>query len=175
VSLHDAIRGELHMLTKQESDSNMPSAECIFCKQRSDHYLLEKRIIYEDELFLASHPLDEKGPSYLGLVLIQTKRHASDLGELCEAEAQGLGSLIQRISKALKEATGAAWTYCYCFMEGVRHVHVFLTARYPDITAEYVRLNIGNWPKAPVGGKEHVEDLAQKIRQLVCATKIVDK
>lgn len=138
-------------------------APCVFCDQIRDD-IFEKLLIYEDELFIATHRLDENAPSYLGLILIQTKRHVHDLGELSEEEAPKFGILIQRISKALKETTGAEWTYSYTFMEGVRHVHNFLTARYSKVPKQYLRLDIGNWPEAPLGGPKEVFELSEKLR-----------
>lgn len=116
------------------------------------------------------HYFDENEATLLGLVLIVTKRHVNDLSELTDSEAQRLGVLINRISKALKTSVGAAWTYCYCFMEGVRHVHVFVTARYPSLPKEYVRLNIGNWPEAPVGELKEVSELAFRLRSTLDQT-----
>ncbi len=160
-------------MKKEIFESSEPRTEyvqsaCLFC-QRDNSPTFEDRLIYEDELFLASHRLDEQAPSYLGLVLIQTKRHVNDLGELTEAEAERLGTLIRRVSQALKATTGAAWTYCYCFMEGVRHVHAFVTARYPGVPQEYVRLDTGNWPRAPVGGQREVVELAKRLRSMIAA------
>lgn len=145
-----------------------PEEECVFCEQTNDLSLLEGRIVYQDEFYIASHLLDTKGDSFLGIVLIHSKHHVHDLGELSNAEAQKLGSQMRRISNALKIATGAVLTYSYCFMEGVRHVHLFLASRYPNIPKEYVRLNIGNWPDAPLGGFNEVSELSRKLRaQLV--------
>ncbi len=146
--------------------------DCLFCNQMADPSSLASRLVYEDEFFHASHYFDERQPTLLGLVLIQTKRHVNDLSELTDLESQNLGILISRISKALKESVGAAWTYCYCFMEGVRHVHVFVTARYPSLPKEYVRLNIGNWPEAPVGGLKEVSELALQLRRSILNAKL---
>ena len=125
---------------------------------------LESRLVYEDEHFHASHHVDDGRPSLLGVVLIQTKRHVNDLSELNEPESKGLGELVKDVSVALKAEVGAAWTYCYSFLEGARHVHVFVTARYPGVPSEYVRLNIGDWPLAPLGDVDEVEALASRLR-----------
>ncbi len=139
-------------------------AECLFCRRMEEQSLLKERLIYEDEYFHASHHVAEKGPSLLGVVLIQSKRHVNDLSELEDSEAKDLGPLVKGISKALKATMGASWTYCYSFLEGVRHVHVFVTARYPGVPQEYLRLNIGEWPLAPVGGTTEVYELATRLR-----------
>ncbi len=156
---------------KGSMGTNFVSTElsCLFCQEQARERTSseEGRIIYEDELFVASHRLDESELSYLGLILIRTKRHVNDLGELSDAEAEGLGRLIQRVGKALKVTTGAAWTYCYSFLEGVRHVHVFVTARYPNVPKEYVRLDIAKWPAAPMGREKEVSELSSRIRTML--------
>ena len=99
--------------------------------------------------------------------MIKTKRHVHDLGEMNDLETQLLGTLIKKISLALKALTKAPWTYCYCFMEGVRHVHMFIVARYEDLPKEYLRLNIGDWPDAPTGDLMEVQELSSKLRELL--------
>ena len=142
-------------------------AECLFCRRMEEQSLLDERLVYEDEHFHASHHVAESGPSLLGVVLIQSKRHAGDISELDDTEARGLGLAVRGISRALKVTMGAPWTYCYSFLEGVRHVHVFVTARYSGLPREYVRLNIGEWPQAPVGGIAEVNALAARLRASV--------
>ena len=126
--------------------------------------LLTERLIYEDEHFHASHHIAVNGRTLLGVVLNQSKRHASDLSELDDSEAKSLGLIVREVSRALKATMGAPWTYCYSFLEGVRHVHVFVPARYSGLPREYLRLNIGEWPQAPVGGIAEVNALASRMR-----------
>lgn len=162
-----SLKNNMPEMTRPNNSVRTLESECVFCKQMAEPSLLSSRLVYEDEYFHASHYFDEKSPTLLGLVLIQTKRHVNDLSELTDVEAQRLGVLVSKISKALKISVGAAWTYCYCFMEGVRHVHVFVTARYPSLPKEYVRLNIGDWPEAPVGGLKEVSELALRLRSSI--------
>ena len=136
----------------------------------ADPSSVRNRLIYESELFHIRHELEEPGPSYLGALLIQTKRHASGMAELADAEGRELGYLIQRTSRALKSCTSAAWTYVYSFTEAYRHVHVFVAARYPDIPKKYVRLAITEWPGAPRGGRAEVEELCRRLRESMAPT-----
>jgi len=138
--------------------------ECLFCRRMKERSLLKERLVYEDEYFHASHHIAEKGSSLLGVVLLQSKRHVNDLSELDDSEAKDLGLLLKEVSRALKETMKAPWTYCYSFLEGVRHVHVFVAARYDGLPREYLRLNIGEWPQAPVGGIPQVNELASRLR-----------
>ncbi|MGI0156361.1 MAG: hypothetical protein ACREDE_09580 [Thermoplasmata archaeon] len=125
---------------------------------------LAARLIFEDARFHVSHPLAEEGKRYRGLALVQTKRHARDLSELNRDEAREPGPVLGRLSRVIERVTGASWTYCYSFLEGSRHLHVLLTARYPNLPPEYVRLDVAKWPDAPVGGPVEVAELCQQLR-----------
>jgi histidine triad (HIT) family protein len=152
--------------TEQErtSPAGGPNPNCIFCKRLGDP-ALEDRLIHEDDLFHVSHQVSEEGPTYLGLALIQTKRHAPEIADLTEEEASRLGPLLHDVSRAVKSCTGAAWTYTYSFMEGERHVHVLGPARYPGTPREFVRLAVADWPGAPLGDRRTVADLSRRVRE----------
>jgi histidine triad (HIT) family protein len=144
------------------SESN---ADCHFCQRMTHPGVLRDRLVFEDDSFHVSHQLEEDGPTYLGILLIQTKRHAPGLAELTDGEGRKLGYLIQRTSRALRTCTSAAWTYVFSFTEGYRHVHVVIAARYPETPREYVRLSITDWPDAPKGGRPEVVALSQRLRE----------
>lgn len=143
------------------------SSECSFCLPTGDPHGLTDRIIWEDESFLVTHPLEADGPTYLGLLLLQTKRHVAGLADLRDDESRELGLLMARLSRSIKECTGAAWTYGYAFMEGVRHVHMFIVARYSATPKEYHRLGIVEWPERPQGGPEEVAQLSARLRKVM--------
>jgi len=127
------------------------------------------RLVWESASFHVHHHVEEDGSSYLGALLIQTKRHAPGLAELSDAEAQELGRLIHRTSRALKSCTTAAWTYVHGFTEAYRHVHVFVAARYPNTPKAYVRLAVAEWPGAPKGDHHDVIELARRLRESMLA------
>jgi histidine triad (HIT) family protein len=139
--------------------------DCHFCQRMVDPGLLRDRLVFEDGSFHVSHQLEENGPSYLGIVIMQTKRHAPGMAELTTLEAQELGALVQQTSRALKSCTDAAWTYVFSFTEGFRHVHVVVAARYPNMPKQYVRLSITDWPDAPKGGRPEVVALSRRLRE----------
>jgi diadenosine tetraphosphate (Ap4A) HIT family hydrolase len=152
--------------TPSESDP-----DCHFCQRMADPGPLRDRLVFEDGFFHVSHRLEENGPSYLGILLIQTKRHARGMAELTNLEGQELGSLIQQTSRALKSCTSAAWTYVFSFTEGFRHVHVVVAARYPNMPKQYVRLSISDWPDAPKGGRPEVVALSQRLRESMLSSQ----
>lgn len=124
----------------------------------------EGSLIYEDDLVHVTRHINSEGLTYLGAVLIQTKRHTEGgLAELTDAEAQRIGLPVAQISRGLKDLVGATWTYTYCFTEGFRHVHQFVLARYPRITLEYVRLRVDEWKQASRGSPEQVSQLSHQL------------
>ena len=111
-----------------------------------------------------AHPLDGDELTYLGSLMIVTKRHVPSFAELTADEAQSLGLLLSRVSRALKAATGAGHAYAYFFGEGFHHLHIFTVARYDEMPAAYVRLAVERWPEAPRGGAAAVEALCAVLR-----------
>jgi len=162
------------MVAKAKSPGRGVIAEtevCMFCERLRNPSTISDCLVYEDELFNVSHQLNEEGQTYLGSVIIQTRRHVHDLAELTEEEAVRLGSLVTRSSRALKNCTGAAWTYAESFLERYQHVHVIVTARYPGMPKEYIRLAIRRWPDAPRGARAEVGELSRKLRGLMSSEK----
>ena len=139
--------------------------ECPFCNRLKDVGQWSEGLVYEDDLVLVTHEFDANAPSYLGAVVIQTKRHTEHgLADLTDSEGQRFGLLIAQISRALRELVGARWTYTYCFTEAYQHVHQFVCARYPDMPSEYVRLRFREWKGAPRGTPAQVAELSKKLR-----------
>jgi histidine triad (HIT) family protein len=144
--------------------SEFTEPTCFLCDRLKDRSAIDSWVVYEDELLLATHPVEEDGPTYLGTVLVQTKRHSDGLAGLTDQEANELGLLTTRLSRALTEVVGAAWTYAYCFTEAFRHVHLVVDARYPNVPRKYVRLGIHEWPEAPRGDVDSVHRIVRQLR-----------
>ncbi|HKB48876.1 MAG TPA: HIT family protein [Ktedonobacterales bacterium] len=138
--------------------------KCLFCDIQQGAQLPVGAPIYEDGLVYAHHADFDEGPTYLGHVMVETKRHTPDFAELTCAEAQAVGLLIARLSSALKVCTNAEKVYATFYGEVTPHLHVHLTARYPGTPAEYLRWNVENWPGAPRGGAEEIAALCERLR-----------
>jgi diadenosine tetraphosphate (Ap4A) HIT family hydrolase len=50
------------------------------------------------------------------------------------------------------------------------HLHIHLTARYPDTPAAYLRWNIEDWPGAPRGNVDEIVSLCQRMRATLAKT-----
>jgi histidine triad (HIT) family protein len=151
--------------TKADADRT----DCPFCERQERRGDLAERTVYEDELYLVAHQVADTGPSALGVVLLQTKRHVPDLASLTAREAARLGTVVSKVSRALHACSGAAWTYCFGFTEAYRHVHLVIAARYPDLPRRYVRLAFADWPGAPRGDRRQVAELCLRLREAIGA------
>lgn len=143
--------------------------ECLFCAIQRGKAPPIGGPVYEDELVYAHHFEDGDGPSYLGHLLVETRRHIPGFADLTPAEAQAVGLLIARLSHALKASTGAEKVYAVFYGEVTPHLHVHLTARYRETPAEYLRWNIEDWPDAPRGGADEVAALCHRLRRALAS------
>jgi len=137
---------------------------CLFCTTYKDLPFTFGGILYEDDFVYAHHYCQDEGPSYLGDLMLMTKRHVPGLAELTEAEAQAVGLSVARLSKALKACTGAEKVYVVAYYEVNPHLHLHLIARYPETPREYWRWKVGDWPEAPRGRPEEITALCEQLR-----------
>jgi len=138
--------------------------ECLFCQIQQGLIPVIGGPICEDELVMATHYSYDRLPTYLGYLVVQTRRHAPTFADLTDDEASAVGLLITRLARALKECAGAERCYVVFFGEATPHLHIFITARYPDTPPEYWRSNIQKWPDAPRGGTAEIAALCDQLR-----------
>jgi diadenosine tetraphosphate (Ap4A) HIT family hydrolase len=80
--------------------------------------------IVEGEHLLVEHaPLQS---SSAGTVIVETKRHLLDFGEMTPAEIAEFGSTVHRLVPAVKVATGVQRVYLLALMERAPHFHLWL-------------------------------------------------
>ncbi|GEM_PF-1115375 len=141
-------------------------ADCVFCASTIPFAPDSRFLVYEDDLVAASHMTTQKDPTtYLGHLVLQSKRHVRDFSGLTPTEAGAVGRAIQRLSAGVKATTAAENVYAVFFAEVVPHLHVLLTARYPKTPERYWRMNILEWPEAPRGDLTAVAALCERVRQ----------
>lgn len=121
-------------------------------------------VIYEDNLVYTHHVYNKEEPTFLGYVRLETKRHVPSFAELTNAEAQEIGSLTSRLSRALKACTGADHVYVFFYGDHVPHLHLHIWARYPGTPEEYWREHVDEWSGSPKGSRDEVGALSQRLR-----------
>lgn len=137
---------------------------CQFCNQQQGMIPVVGGVIYEDERVYAHHFYDDDGPTYLGHLMAEPKRHVPSFAELSDEDAQALGLLVARLSRALKACAGAEHVYAEFYGEVIPHVHIHVIARYAGTPPEYWRWNVDDWPAAPRGGAAEIAALCEKLR-----------
>lgn len=158
------------MMQHTHQDSGSQSMEtCLFCAIQRSHQPPAGGAVYEDDLVYAHHWQDEDGPTYLGHLMVETKRHTPDFADLTPAEAQAIGVLITRLSNAIKRCTGAEKVYAVFYGEVTPHLHVHLTARYPNTPPQYLRWSVEEWPGAPHGQADDIAALCQRLRDALAS------
>ena len=134
------------------------SPSCIFCKLVAGQIPATR--VHEDEHTLAFMDLGHVNP---GHVLVAVKKHASDLFELEEAQAEAVARASVRIAKALKKAFEPEGLSVYqangkAAGQTVFHYHVHLLPRHAGDGMDLV------WP-AKNPPREKLEEYAAKIRR----------
>ena len=97
--------------------------------------------------------------------MVEPRRHTPGLAELTDEEAQALGLLVARLSRALKESEGAEHVYAFVLGDRVPHLHVHLVPRYPGAPPEYWGVRVDEWPGAPRGDADAVHALCLRLRR----------
>jgi len=135
-------------------------SECVFCRIVAGQIPSTK--VYEDEQVLAFMDLGHVNP---GHTLVAVKKHAANVFELEDAQAEAIARATVRISKALKKAFGPEGLSIYQANgkpagQTVFHYHVHLLPRHAGDGMELT------WPvKNPP--RERLEEYAGKIRSMI--------
>src|ERR671933_439099 len=124
--------------------NNVLLTDCFVCCKHRGEIQIPGGSIYEDELVYAGHgAIPEGQPSmYLGYLFVEPKRHTPGLADLTDREAQALGLLVTRLSRALKTSEHAEHIYCFVLGDHVLHLHIHLVPRYPGTPREYWGLRV---------------------------------
>lgn len=147
-------------------------ANCLFCDQAVNPAQVPGGAIFEDGMLYATHAYDGAEPVYLGNLRIVTKRHVPTLADLTDDEAGAFGLLVARLGRALVACVGAERIYAHTFSEAIHHLHLYITARYPNVPEEYWRWAVTDWPDAPKGGAEEVAALSDRLRTYLNGSSI---
>ena len=140
--------------------------DCFICRQHRGEVVVPGGAIYQDDLVYAGHAQirDGRDTVYLGYLMAETKRHASGLADLTEAEAAAVGVLVARLSRALQATEGAEHVYAFVIGDGVPHLHVHVVPRYPGAPREYWGVRVDEWPEAPHGDPAEMAALCGRVR-----------
>lgn len=140
--------------------------DCFICRKHRGDVAIPGGPVYEDELLYAGHAALPPGEAegYLGSLLVEPKRHVGGMADLTDEEAQGIGLLVARLSRALTAAEGAEHVYLFVLGHAVPHLHVWVVPRYPGTPRAYWGTRVDEWSAAPRGGPQEIAALCERIR-----------
>jgi len=143
--------------------------ECFVCRKHSGEIFVPGGALYQDDHIYISHSqiAEKEKVHYLGHLIIEPKRHVSDISELTDNEAKTIGLFITKVAKALIQTQGMEHIYTFVIGDAVPHVHVHVIGRYPGAPKEYWGTKVDEWPNAPKGGEMEISQLVDRMRTYI--------
>jgi diadenosine tetraphosphate (Ap4A) HIT family hydrolase len=104
---------------------------CMSCDILAGRRTSPGGVIYEDDYW---HVDSVVSPVlWRGFLIVKLKRHCEHLAELTPPEAAALGPVVQTTCRALSEVLEPAKVYVCSFGDGVKHVHLWVLPRPPEM------------------------------------------
>ncbi len=100
-----------------------PAPDCTLCRGVAGDPELGRVEVWRDDLWRLTTSIESEVP---GFSYLEPLRHIPHVTDLDRAEAATFGTVLGRVTTALKEATGAELVYIYVFGGGIPHLHVHL-------------------------------------------------
>ena len=116
--------------------------------------------IYEGNYFAICHAPSDRGTA--GTLIIESRRHFLDFGEMTSAEGADLTGLLKRLFPVVKQTTRAERVYSLAMMDGVPHFHLWLVPWKKDDPLRGVTYLASEHQRSSV---EEVEQMVRSIRR----------
>lgn len=104
-------------------------SECVICRGVAGDAELLRIQVWEDPLWRLTVSLDAE---ILAFAYLEPRRHIPHITDLDGEEARTFGEVLARVSRVLREETGAELVYIYIFGGGVPHLHVHFAPHHTD-------------------------------------------
>ena len=143
------LHGRRHFAPGRQFGSDVhTTVNCLSCAQHTQLEDLPPR----DRIHVGSYWRVAHGWSALpGWLLVISKRHVLDFGNLTRDEATELGSILQEASAALSDVIGCPKTYVVSFGEepGFEHLHLHVIPRMADFDKQQLGSAVFQFLKCP--------------------------
>lgn len=103
-------------------------SDCVLCSGVAGDAELHRIQVWDDPLWRLTVSLDSE---VLGFSYLEPKRHIPHITDLDGEEARTFGEVLARVSRILRDETGAELVYVYVFGGGVPHLHIHLAPHRP--------------------------------------------
>lgn len=101
----------------------MKNDDCVICRKTKGDQEMFRTQIWENNLWRLTMSIFAET---LGFSYLEPKRHIPHITDLDGKEAETFGTVLAKVTKILKEETGAELVYIYVFGGGIPHLHVHL-------------------------------------------------
>lgn len=144
---------------------------CLGCEIVTGKITTPGGVIYEDEYWMLTHSTSPKLPPLKGMLILQPKRHCTQLADLTWGEIDNLGLILRDTCKAIETILHPSKIYAGSFGEGVKHVHFMIVPRMQGmpIGAELLKEVIQDqlWTCS----LNEASDIAMKVRKQLLSRK----
>ncbi len=149
------------------------SAACFVCRKHRGESQVPGGVLYEDDLVFATHGVLQDGATdgYPGVLFVEPRRHVPGMSGLTRAEAERVGLLTSRLSRALESCEGVERTYIAVAGHHVPHLHVWLVPRYGGMPPDLWGLELLRSPDAPRASVSEIEALCDRVRSFLVQEK----
>lgn len=138
---------------------------CMICEKHRDLKKFTGEHIAEKGGWVLTHfPFltDEKATR--GHLILETKRHITDLAEMNEEESAALGELTRTAVHLQETVLKAEHVYMFRINDKVAHLHIHLIPRYPGTPREYFGFKINEWPGRTIVNLQEIQALSSELR-----------
>lgn len=106
--------------------------DCFVCEK---HKSMNEELILEMTAynnFIVGHCPDKAGTGeiYLGVLIVEPKRHVKSWADLVEEECKELGLLLKDLNRIMYRSKNIDHVYTWIFGDAVEHMHIWLFPRY---------------------------------------------
>jgi diadenosine tetraphosphate (Ap4A) HIT family hydrolase len=134
---------------------------CLACDLLDGTRSVPGGTVLDDEYWVAEHCLGPFGP---GAFVVKTKAHRDSLWTMTDAEAERLGPILRRVSRAIVDALGAERVYVTMWVDAPpHHMHLVLWPRYPE-EERGLELQVRR-KRRGVPTADAMEDAARRVKQ----------
>jgi len=135
--------------------------KCFICrKHQGKEEAPPGEYIYMGKHFAICHAPRNLGTA--GTLLVESRRHFLDFGEMTAAEGTDLTELLRRLFETIKKTTLAERVYLLAMMDGVPHFHLWLVPWKKDEPLRGVTYIAS---EHQLSSAEEVEQTVRKIRR----------